>query len=372
GYDHQGRRISKLVEVWTNSAWVVTSNLKFIYDRWNLLAELNATNNNVINSFMWGLDLSGSEHGAGGVGGLLAFKPSGGAAHFVPYDGSGNVMGLVDGSIGSSSAQYEYSPFGETLRMNGVQGSANALGFSSKYTDRETDLLYYGYRLYCSATGRWVNRDPIAEHGGLNIYLFVQNNASSHVDLSGKDFIAVSGRRVKGAVIFDHYAIEWWMTCDPAPEKEQKVKKWQKKGRKVGSVELIGDPEWKVRRVGGAIDDVWVSLIKFHTAKGEKFVSVYTGSPQQVKSKFREIAQLATRYEFGEIEPEVLGFKHWPNSKYGFPPPHGPFNNSNTFVREILKRVSVTMKELQGNYVGNKSPVEVPDVYNGNPYKPKP
>ena len=45
--------------------------MKFVYDGWNLMAELNATNNAVIRSFMWGLDLSGSPQGAGGVGGLL-------------------------------------------------------------------------------------------------------------------------------------------------------------------------------------------------------------------------------------------------------------------------------------------------------------
>ena len=41
------------------------------YRQHNRLAELNATNNAVIRSYLWGLDLSGSEQGAGGVGGLL-------------------------------------------------------------------------------------------------------------------------------------------------------------------------------------------------------------------------------------------------------------------------------------------------------------
>jgi RHS repeat-associated protein len=34
---------------------------------------------------------------------------------------------------------------------------------STKYTDSETRLLYYGYRHYMPETGRWVNRDPQGE-----------------------------------------------------------------------------------------------------------------------------------------------------------------------------------------------------------------
>jgi RHS repeat-associated protein len=190
GYDHQGRRISKLVEIWTNSAWLATSNLKFIYDRWNLLAELNATNNNVINSFMWGLDLSGSEHGAGGVGGLIAFKPSGAVAHFAGYDGNGNVMGLVDGSSGSFSAHYEYSGFGETLRLNGTQGEANPIRCSSKFADDDSCLLYYGFRLYDPSSGRWLNRDPLDEGSSLSLYAFNYNSSVSSIDPTGLSSIS--------------------------------------------------------------------------------------------------------------------------------------------------------------------------------------
>ena len=54
------------------------------------MAELNGTNG-VLRTFMWGLDLSGTAQGAGGVGGLLAIKPAGANTLFVAYDGNGNV-----------------------------------------------------------------------------------------------------------------------------------------------------------------------------------------------------------------------------------------------------------------------------------------
>ena len=37
---------------------------------------------------------------------------------------------------------------------------------STKYTDSETGLLYYGYRYYQPESGRWSSRDPIGEVGG--------------------------------------------------------------------------------------------------------------------------------------------------------------------------------------------------------------
>ena len=45
----------------------------FAYGEMNLLADLSPTaSNGVVATFVWGLDLSGSQAGAGGVGGLLA------------------------------------------------------------------------------------------------------------------------------------------------------------------------------------------------------------------------------------------------------------------------------------------------------------
>jgi len=39
-----GRRIRAGVSRWTNSTWLVTVSNKFVYDGWNLVAELNTSN----------------------------------------------------------------------------------------------------------------------------------------------------------------------------------------------------------------------------------------------------------------------------------------------------------------------------------------
>jgi RHS repeat-associated protein len=45
---------------------------------------------------------------------------------------------------------------------------------------------YYGYRYYHPQTGRWINRDPIEEEGGLNLYGFVGNNGVDEFDIVGR------------------------------------------------------------------------------------------------------------------------------------------------------------------------------------------
>ena len=56
---------------------------------------------------------------------------------------------------------------------------------SSKYTDSETGLLYYGYRYYQLEIGRWASRDPIGEDGGVNICCFNGNDPIDRNDILG-------------------------------------------------------------------------------------------------------------------------------------------------------------------------------------------
>ncbi len=187
GYDWRGRRMGKTVCVRTNSAWSVVVSNKFLYDGWNLLAELNATNNTVIRSYAWGLDLSGTEQGAGGVGGLVAVKAAGAGVQWPAYDGNGNVMGMYDAVSTNWAARFEYGPFGEAMRANASAVNATPFRFSTKYTDAETESSYYGYRFYAPGTGRWLSRDPSGERGGATLQVFVFNAPVGLTDFLGLD-----------------------------------------------------------------------------------------------------------------------------------------------------------------------------------------
>jgi RHS repeat-associated protein len=167
-YDAQGRRIGK--KVWDNPAGTGTpvQQQRFVYDGWNLIAMLDSQSS-ILQSFVWGLDLSGSLQGAGGVGGLLWLNDTANGTHFCAYDGNGNVVALTSAADGTESGRYEYGPFGEPIRGEGAVAEANPFRFSTKFTDHETDLLYYGYRFYNASMGRWPSRDPIGDFGSLNV-----------------------------------------------------------------------------------------------------------------------------------------------------------------------------------------------------------
>jgi RHS repeat-associated protein len=187
-YDSKGRRIRK--QVWGNNvgSGSPTNDVRFVYDGWNLIAELNALNSStLLRSYVWGLDLSGSVQGAGGVGGLLevVYYDSGTTNCFVTFDANGNVAALVNAADGTSTAQYEYGPFGEFIRATGLMGKANPIRFSTKYQDHETDFIYYGRRYLSTSIGGWLTRDPIAEKGGRNLYGFVGNDPGNKVDKRG-------------------------------------------------------------------------------------------------------------------------------------------------------------------------------------------
>jgi len=183
-YDWRGRRRTKVVSTWNGSAFSPASTNRFVYDDWNLVAEMDATNN-LIRSYLWGLDLSGSLQGAGGVGGLIAVNVATNGFHFAAYDGNGNIVALLKATDGTISANYEYGPFGELIRSSGAAASANPCRLSTKYTDDESDFLYYGYRFYNSSSGRWLNRDPIMEYGGLDLEQFAAGDPINTIDALG-------------------------------------------------------------------------------------------------------------------------------------------------------------------------------------------
>ena len=55
---------------------------QFLYDGWNVIREVKCQNSGVsTNYYTWGLDLSGTMQGAGGVGGLLAVTKGAGSVY---------------------------------------------------------------------------------------------------------------------------------------------------------------------------------------------------------------------------------------------------------------------------------------------------
>jgi len=182
-YDFIGRRISKKVYTWSADHWSLTSDLKFIFDGWNLVAEIDGTTNSVSTTYLWGEDISGSLQGAGGVGGLISVKDSAGT-YFPCFDGGGNIVAYVD-STGKTVAEYSHDPFGKLTSKSGPMADKFKFRFSTKYFDQNTGLYYYGRRYYNPETRRWLNRDPIGERGGSNLYNVNHNDNVNKIDPFG-------------------------------------------------------------------------------------------------------------------------------------------------------------------------------------------
>jgi RHS repeat-associated protein len=197
-YDYLGRRVEKLVRTGFGTSGyssTATSDEKSIWSGWMLIARLDGKSSNaLIASHYWGPDLSGSLQGAGCVGGLL--MTSDGGHNYLPvHDAMGNVHGLITATsvtlsgnayaAGDMVAAYEYDAFGQNIRESGDYAAYNPFRYSTKYTDIETGLVYFGHRFYSPSLGRFINKDPIEEQGGLNLYGFCANNGVNHWDYLG-------------------------------------------------------------------------------------------------------------------------------------------------------------------------------------------
>ena len=214
-YDYQGRRIEKVVSDWEKKReeYRITNRVGYFYDSWNLISEISEKDKDAHRkNYLWGLDLSHSPQGAGGIGGLLSIRPERTDSkkgknqqdliQQIPfYDGRGNIVGLASGESGELTAHYTYGPFGELLSSTGPESFNNLFRYSSKYTDIESGLSYFGYRYYGPLTGRWFSRDPIEEEGGKNLFQYCYNNSVDLYDPDGRLVPAIVCVVIAGATL---------------------------------------------------------------------------------------------------------------------------------------------------------------------------
>lgn len=56
-------------------------------------------------------------------------------------------------------------------------------------TTTASGVRFYGFRFYSPEMGRWLNRDPIGERGGINLHRFVNNTPLNSYDPIGESSI---------------------------------------------------------------------------------------------------------------------------------------------------------------------------------------
>src|SRR5438874_5206481 len=85
-------------------------------------------------------------------------------------DHLGSVREMFTGG-GTVVARYEYDPYGRSTTVLGT--TPTDFNFTGLYLHAKSNLNLAVYRAYDPDLGRWLNRDPIAEHDGPNLYLYV-------------------------------------------------------------------------------------------------------------------------------------------------------------------------------------------------------
>lgn len=206
-YDHAGRRIRKQVYRKNSPTdnWSLITNHFFYYDQvllnghpsdLGLLTnetiisnETNGTTNTTNLQYLWGLDLNGIYQGLGGIGGLLAVIDKTHSKVYLPCsDAKGTIHSYIDADTGTTVAKFAYDPYGKITSSSissDCSPHAFSITFQSKYYDSELQSYYFGFRYYDPATCRWLNRDPLGESGGLNLYAFCDNDPVNGMDYLG-------------------------------------------------------------------------------------------------------------------------------------------------------------------------------------------
>ena len=93
-----------------------------------------------------------------------------------------NVTEVFAGE-GAIAATYDYSPYGQAASTGDL---VQPVQWSAEMHDEDFALVYYNYRYYNPRDGRWINRDPIAEQGGVK-FILLFNQLSSINRLFGKN-----------------------------------------------------------------------------------------------------------------------------------------------------------------------------------------
>lgn len=183
-YDHMGRRVEKAV--YNNEA--LQKKLQYVYNGYLQIAELDATKSmeekgaSLAKTYFW--DPSEAVATRALSMGLWNEDGSYKETIYLTHDLQKNVTAAF-GILGGRRALWEYGPYGNIINSSGNIDGINSFLYSSEYDDDELGLIYYNYRYLNTLDGRWINRDPVGEQGGWNLYAFLMNQLTNYFDQVG-------------------------------------------------------------------------------------------------------------------------------------------------------------------------------------------
>ena len=229
-------------------------------------------------------------------------------------------MAALSDISGSAVAQYSYNPYGKVIASSGSMAVVNPFRFSTKYTDDETGLIYYGRRFYSPTLGRFINRDPMQERGGINLFAFVLNNPT--------------GR-------YDPYGLTWWDDFDNWLAGVMADPAW-------GGLMLYLGPEAKASEemIAGITASIKYISGAFSTIKAEKCAA--SASAKSLEALEAEYKILLERYKgMSEQMSNALRQAGDVEARGGLPNPHGLGKELQELIPAELKWLQIKMGEIE-------------------------
>lgn len=140
--------------------------------------------NGQVTSFLWSEDSLFQEQGPTGIrsylGGLVLDQEE----YIYPLnDHLSTTISVTDQNNGAVIWQGDYKAFGE--QFDKINLTSWNMQFPGQYIDSESGLRYNMYRDYDPYAGRYIQSDPVGLAGGVNTFVYVQQNPVSFYDLLG-------------------------------------------------------------------------------------------------------------------------------------------------------------------------------------------
>ncbi len=95
-------------------------------------------------------------------------------------------LGSVREVTGAGTVTLGYSPFGIQTALSG--SISIPFGFTGHFQNEEAGLILAPFRAYSPQLARWLNRDPVGEEGGLNLYAYLDMDP-----INGRDALGLEG-----------------------------------------------------------------------------------------------------------------------------------------------------------------------------------
>lgn len=115
-------------------------------------------------------------------GGQQNFAGGSGTSYCYFADLLGSVCTMTDDS-GTVVSDRKYDAYGRVAIL--TESITPDFGYAGLYQHPSSGLNFAFYRVYKPDIGRWLNRDPLAEVGGSNLYEYSFNQPTSVIDPSG-------------------------------------------------------------------------------------------------------------------------------------------------------------------------------------------